>query len=233
MVPDLSPPPVPFSKSSPSNDPISTADFDGINASVNSSCSTGIGTGSCAEGVMVAMTSSKGRHRRRSWFMHVEGNGIKKQKGNLDNAKQSLGERRHLDIRETTTIIDSELSSVRPVRISIRNTHLHTHTRTHVKDMTYQTRLGRPVTFASSAGHPWDLYRFRTLSRPLAPLASGLEPVRPHLAACRSLSILSHTPGRRLLYVHLPGRYRGDAPHQGHGAVRDPTVNIHLLGRRP
>lgn len=130
MVPDLSPPPVPFSKSSPSNDPISTADFDGINASVNSSCSTGIGTGSCAEGVMVAMTSSKGRHRRRSWFMHVEGNGIKKQKGNLDNAKQSLGERRHLDIRETTTIIDSKLSSVRPVRISIRNTHLHTNTNT-------------------------------------------------------------------------------------------------------
>jgi hypothetical protein len=126
MVPDLiSPPPVPLSKSSPSNHPISTADFDGINASVNPSCSTGIGLAACAERVMVVTTSSKGRHRRRSCMW--KGDGIKKKQGNLVDAKQSLGERRHLDIRKTTTIIDSELSSVRSVRISTRNTHLHTH----------------------------------------------------------------------------------------------------------
>lgn len=127
------------SKASPSNHPISTADFDGINASVNPSYSTGFETGSCAERIMVATTSSKGRHRRRSCMW--KGDGIKKKQGNLDDAKQSLGERRHLNIRKTTTIIDSELSSVRSGRISTRNTHLHT--RKHRSDRASTERTER------------------------------------------------------------------------------------------
>jgi hypothetical protein len=111
----------------PSNHPpLSTADFDGINASVNPSYSTGTGTGSCAERVSVAMTSSKDRHRRRSYMW--KGDGIKKKQGNLDDAKQSLGERRHLDISKAMTT-DSQLSSVRSVEVPSA-THIYTHTNT-------------------------------------------------------------------------------------------------------
>jgi hypothetical protein len=64
----------------------------------------------------------------------------------------------------------------------------------HMTYKTYQARLDRPVAFASSARHPWDLYRFRTVSRAFATLVSGLEPVCPHLASRPSLLILLYTP---------------------------------------